>query len=120
MLLVPDNDSLKSTESVVGLELLKQPQRDCCLDRVLAITQFYKALGIYKRVMCEAFPQQLDLHEADIGEIFDHYRDQARGRLGRKSRPRGQNFALKGNPGRSGSFPKKKKKKKFFFFFFFF
>ena len=73
MLLVPDNDTLKSTESVVGLEVLMQQQRDCCLDRVLSITLFYKAVGIYKRVMYEAFPQQLDLHEAEIGEIFDHY-----------------------------------------------
>ena len=120
MLLVPANDTLKSTESLVGLELLKQQQRDCCLDRVLSITQFYKALGIYKRVMYEDFPQQLDLHEADIGEIFNHYRDQARGRLGRKSRPRGQNFALNGTQGEVGvSLKKKKKKKKFFFFFFF-
>ena len=74
-LLVPDNDAFKSTESIVGLELLKQQQRDHRLDRVLSITQFYKAFGIYKHVMCEAFPQhrnELDLYEADIGEIFNH------------------------------------------------
>ena len=74
-LLVPDN-AFKSTESIVGLELLKQQQRDHRLDRVLSITQFYEAFGIYKHVMCEAFPQrrnELDLYEADIGEIFNHY-----------------------------------------------
>ena len=48
-------------------------------------------------------------------------RDQARGRLGRNSRPRGQNFALNGTQGVVGvSLKKKKKKKKKFFFFFFF
>ena len=48
-------------------------------------------------------------------------RDQARGRLGRNSRPRGRNFALNGTQGEVGvSLKKKKKKKKFFFFFFFF
>ena len=45
-------------------------------------------------------------------------RDQARGRLGRNSRTRGQNFALNGTQGEVGvSLKKKKKKKKFFFFF---
>ena len=53
-----------------------------------------------------------------IGVII---RDQARGRLGRNSRPRGQNFALNGTQGEVGvSLKKKKKKKKKFFFFFFF
>ena len=48
-------------------------------------------------------------------------RDQARGRLGRNSRPRGRNFALNGTQGEVGvSVKKKKKKKKNFFFFFFF
>ena len=47
-------------------------------------------------------------------------RDQARGRLGRNSRPRGRNFALNGTQGEVGvSLKKKKKKKKNFFFFFF-
>ena len=47
-------------------------------------------------------------------------RDQARGRLGQNSRPRGQNFALNGTQGEVGvSLKKKKKKKKNFFFFFF-
>ena len=44
-------------------------------------------------------------------------RDQARGRLGRNSRPRGRNFALNGTQGEVGVSLKKKKKKKFFFFF---
>ena len=50
--------------------------RDHRLDRSLSITQFYKAFGIYKRVMCEAFPQrrnELDLYEADVGNIHEHY-----------------------------------------------
>ena len=45
--------------------------------------------------------------------------DQARGRLGRNSRPRGRNFALNGTQGEVGVSLKKKKKKKIFFFFFF-
>ena len=45
------------------------------------------------------------------------FRDQARGRLGRNSRPRGRNFALNGTQGEVGVSLKKKKKKKFFFFF---
>ena len=40
-------------------------------------------------------------------------RDQARGRLGRNSRPRGRNFALNGNQGEVRV--SLKKKKKFFF-----
>ena len=44
-------------------------------------------------------------------------RDQARGRLGRNSRTRGQNFALNGTQGEVGVSLKKKKKKIFFFFF---
>ena len=47
-------------------------------------------------------------------------RVQARGRLGRNSRPRGRNFALNGTQGEVGVSLKKKKKKNFFFFFFFF
>ena len=49
----------------------------------------------------------------------DDLRDQARGRLGRNSRPRGRNFALNGTQGEVGVSLKKKKKKKIFFFFFF-
>ena len=58
-----------------GLEFLRRDRKDHRLDRALAITQFYKAFGIYKRVMCEAFPLhrgELDLYEADIGNIFQH------------------------------------------------
>ena len=47
-------------------------------------------------------------------------RDQARGRLGRNSCPRGRNFALNGTQGEVGVSLKKFKKKFFFFFFFFF
>lgn len=46
------------------------------MDRVLTITQFYKVFGEYKRIMCEIYPQrrlELDLYEADIGNIFGHY-----------------------------------------------
>ena len=49
-------------------------------------------------------------------------RDQARGRIGRNSRPRGRNFALNETQGEvrvSLKKKKKKKKKKIFFFFFF-
>ena len=48
------------------------------LDKSLSITQFYQAFGIDKRIMCEAFPQrrlELDLYEADIGNIYQHYGD---------------------------------------------
>ena len=45
-------------------------------------------------------------------------RDQARGRLGRNSRPKGRNFALNVTQGEVGVSLKKKKKKFFFFFFF--
>ena len=49
----------------------------------------------------------------------DHtFRDQARGQLGRNSRPRGRNFALNGTQGEvEVSLKKKKKKKKKIFFF---
>ena len=46
-------------------------------------------------------------------------RDQAWGRLGRNSRPRGRNCALNGTQGEVGVSLKKKKKNFFFFFFFF-
>ena len=53
-------------------------------------------------------------------KVFNSYRDQARGRIGRNSRPRARNFALNGTKGEVGVSLKKKKKKIFFFFFFFF
>ena len=65
----------KATENMDAFELLKRQQRDR-LDRPLSITQFYKAFGIFNRVMCEAYPllgDELDLYEADIGSIYDHY-----------------------------------------------
>ena len=53
-----------------------------------------------------------------LSRYFQHlYRDQARGRLGRNSRPRGRKFALNGTQGEVGV---SLKKKKIFFFFFFF
>ena len=54
---------------------------------------------------------------ADLKPIFwdCQSRDQARGRLGRNSRPRGRNFALNGNQGEVGVSVKKKKKNFFFF-----
>ena len=75
-LLIPDMDTSKVPENMDAFELLKRQQRDHRLDRPLSITQFYKAFGIFKRVMCEAYPQrrdELDLYEADIGSIYDHY-----------------------------------------------
>ena len=74
-LLIPDYDS-SLVDNMGGLDQPRRQQRDNRLDRVLSITQFYKAFGIYKRVMCEAYPQrrdELDLYEADIGRIFEHY-----------------------------------------------
>ena len=47
-------------------------------------------------------------------EILHDTRDQARGQLGRNSRPRGWNFALNGAQGEEGV---SLKKKKIFFFF---
>ena len=58
-----------------GLEFLKKDRRDHRLDRALTITQFTKAFGVYKRVICEAYPlrrNELDLFEADIGNIYEH------------------------------------------------
>ena len=75
-LLIPDMDIPKAPENMNALEFLKRQQKDHRLDRSLTITEFFKAFGIYKRVMCEAFPQrrdELDLYEADIGNIYDHY-----------------------------------------------
>ena len=62
----------------------------------------------------------LALHtEVDLSDkAISTTRDQARGRLGRNSRPRGRNFALNGTQGEMGVSLKKKKKKKNFFFFF--
>ena len=74
-LLIPDMDA-KVPENMGALEFLKRQQKDHRLDRSLSITQFYRAFGIYKRIMCEAYPQrcsELDLYEADIGDIFDHF-----------------------------------------------
>ena len=67
-----------TTNDSHGIEFLRQGRRDHRLDRVLTITQFYKAFGIYKRTMCEVFPQrrlELDLYEADIGIIYEYYGD---------------------------------------------
>ena len=63
-------------ENMGALEFLKRQQKDHRLDRSLSMTQFYRDFGIYKRIMCEAYPQrrsELDLYEADIGDIFEHY-----------------------------------------------
>ena len=76
-LLIPDFEAPKaSTDDMNGLEFLRRDRKDHRLDRALNITQFYKAFGIYKRIMCEAYPlrrNELDLYEADIGVIFEHY-----------------------------------------------
>ena len=45
-----------TTNDSHGIEFLRQGRRDHRLDRVLTITQFYKAFGIYNRTMCEVFP----------------------------------------------------------------
>ena len=78
-LLIPDYEAPNiSFENMNGLEFLKKDRRDHRLDRALTITQFFKALGMYKRVMCEAYPMrrtELDLYMADIGSIYEHYGD---------------------------------------------
>ena len=78
-LLLPEFDTPNfTTNDLSGLELLRQSRRDHRLDKPLSIAQFYQAFGIYKRIMCEAFPQrrlELDLYEADIGNICQHYGD---------------------------------------------
>ena len=58
------------------------------------------------------------LNSETILKLLTSVRDQARGRLGQNSRPRGQNFALNGTQGEVGVSLKKKKKIFFFFFFF--
>ena len=74
-LLIPDFEAPKaSTDEMNGLEFLRRDRKDHRLDR--DIIQFYKAFGIYKRIMCEAYPlrrNEIDLYEADIGIIFEHY-----------------------------------------------
>ena len=76
-LLIPEFEAPNiTTNEMSGIEFLRQGRKDHRLDRVLTITQFYKAFGIYKRIMCEVYPQrrlELDLYEADIGTIFEHY-----------------------------------------------
>ena len=73
-LLIPDFEAPKaSTDDMNGFEFFRRDMKIRRLDRVLNITQFYKAFGIYKRIMCEAYPlrrNELDLYEADIGNIF--------------------------------------------------
>ena len=74
-LLIPDFEVTRPVNDSLSMDTLKRT-RDHRLDRSLSITQFYKAFGIYKRVMCEAFPQrrnELDLYEADVGNIHEHY-----------------------------------------------
>ena len=76
-LLIPDFE-VKSIlqDNIYGLDFLMIGHRDHHLDRSLSIPQFYKTFGVYKRVMREAYPQrrtELDLYEADIGNIYEHY-----------------------------------------------
>lgn len=78
-LLIPDFEPQNlTTNEASGLELLRQGCRDHRLDRTLSINQFFKAFELYKRIMSEAYPQrrlELDLYEADIGNIYEHYGD---------------------------------------------
>ena len=67
-----------------------------------------------------SFGDQSNILVENHMNIIYIYRDQARGRLGQNSRPRGRNFTLNGTQGEVGVSLKKKKKKFFFFFFFFF
>ena len=72
-LLIPDYDASKASLDTV---MLRRQQRDHRLERVLNISHFCKAFGIFKRVICEAFPQrrdEFDLYEVEIGNIHEHY-----------------------------------------------
>ena len=63
-LLIPDFEAPSASYDMNGLGFLKKDRRDHRLDRALTITQFIKAFGVYKRVMCEAYPlrrNKLDL-----------------------------------------------------------
>ena len=74
-LLIPDFEVTRPVNDSLSIDTLKRT-RDHRLDRSLSLTQFYKAFGIYKRVMCEAFPQrrnELDLYEADVCIFHEHY-----------------------------------------------
>ena len=77
--LIPDYETpTMAPENLSGLDFLKRDSRDHRLDRQLSISQFFKAFGVYKRIMCKAFPlrrTELDLYEADIGNIYSHYGD---------------------------------------------
>ena len=67
-----------TTNETSGLRLLRQVRRAYHLDRSLSITKFFKAFGLYKHIMSKAYPQcklKLDLYEADIGSIYEHYGD---------------------------------------------
>lgn len=75
-LLIPDFETPSVSADMSGLDYLKRDRKDHRLDRPLSISQFFKAFGIYKRVMCETYPlrrMELDLYEADIGNIYEHY-----------------------------------------------
>ena len=48
--------SAPNEKDMNGPEFLRRYKKDHSLDRALAITQFYKAFGIYKRGMCKAYP----------------------------------------------------------------
>lgn len=77
-LLMPDFEALSASNDMNGLELLRKDRRDHRPDRALTTMQFFKAFGVYKRVMYEAYPfrrNELELYEADIGNIFKHYGD---------------------------------------------
>ena len=55
--LIPDYETPSvAPENLSGLDFLKRDRRDHRLDRSLSISQFFKAFGVYKRIMCEAFP----------------------------------------------------------------
>ena len=79
-LLLPEFDIPNfTTNELNGLVLLRLfYRRDHRLDKPLSIAQFFQAFGIDERIMSEAFPQrrlELDLYEADVGNICQHYGD---------------------------------------------
>ena len=78
-LLTPDCEPPNlTTNETSRLELLRQGRTAYHLDRSLSITKFFKAFGLYKHIMSQAYPQhrlELDFYEADIGSIYEQYGD---------------------------------------------
>lgn len=69
-LLLPTNNAITIKDKEDKLE------KDTCLFKNLSIAEFIYAFGIYKNIMCKAYPQrheELDLYERDIVEMANRY-----------------------------------------------